>query len=213
MNNKSAAPGIGKDSKRDRIDKANSTVFIAVAIAAVIIVFCVVSIRFLWMQRQYNSRVIAEKTTSRDILTVNVESLENLAKQLPELNKNPISNESAILHALPPNYDYAGLVSSVNFLARESSVTLVGGIGEDQSPTAESTSSSPTSVDIPLAITVKGKPNNIKKFLETLERSTRPFRVTALDISGSNRELTAVITATTYYQPAVDLEVPTEEIR
>lgn len=205
--------GVKKDNKRDRINKANTTVFIAVAVASVVVVFCLVSIRFLWIQLQYNTRVINEKTISRDRLTANVSSLRNLAQQLPELEKNPLANESAILHALPPQYDYAGLVSSVNFLARESNVTLVGGIGDDQSTTTESSSSSPQPVEISTNITVKGRPANIKKFLETLERSTRIFKISSLDVTGSNNELTATITAATFYQPAVNLDVPTEEIR
>lgn len=210
---KQAAASAGQESKRSRIDKANSTVFIVVAIASVVVVVSLTSIRFLWNQRQYNSRVITEKTIARDRLFSNLTNLEALTKQLPELDKNIISDQRAILHALPPQYDYAGLVSSINFLARESSVVLSGSIGEDQSMTAERSSSNPQPVEIPIAITVKGRPSNVKGFLEILERSTRTFKVTSLEVTGSNNELIASINASTYYQPVANLDIQTEEIR
>lgn len=200
-------------SKRQQLAQANSTVFIAVAIAAVVVMFSLISTRFMWNKKSYNDRVITAKTKARNDVTTNVENLDKLSEQFPQLDSSASTNATTILHALPPVYDYAALTTSLNSLASASGVTFNGSTGEDTS--ADAVLSAPVSqpVEIPIAIQVTGNYEAIKKFMNSLERSIRPILVNNVTFSGSNNTLEAQIQATTYYQPARSFDVTKTEVR
>lgn len=200
-------------SRRDKIARANSTVFVAVAVSSVLVVFSLVSARFLWNQKKYNDRVISAKTEARDQLNTNLTNLDKLTGEFPELNNRVTNNADTILHALPPAYDYAGLASSVAFLARESGVQFSGSIGEDQSASAVASAPVSSPAEVPLTLSVEGSYSSVRSFVRNLERSIRPFTVTAVEFSGTNSNLTATVTATTYYQPARSLDIEKESLQ
>ena len=75
-------------SKREQVVKAGSTVLIVVAVSSVIVMFSVMSMRFLWQQKSYNSRVIKTKTEARDQLTTNLKNIDKLSQQFGELNSS-----------------------------------------------------------------------------------------------------------------------------
>lgn len=193
-------------TKRDKITKAGSTVFVAVAIAAVILAVTAVTMRFLWQRKTYNDRAISAKTEARDKLQTNASNIDSLLEQFPELDSsNP--NSKTILHALPPVYDYPALVTSLDYLAQLSGVQLSGGAGADNSASAVRQSDVSTPLEIPLQLEVTGSYAAVEKFIQNLERSIRPVVITSLSYSGTNDDLTATIQATTYYQPVRSLEV------
>jgi Tfp pilus assembly protein PilO len=200
MNNKAA-------SKRQKILKANSTVFIVVAIAAVIVSFSLVSMRFLWSQKSYNDRVIQKKSEARDQVGANVANLGKLAEQYPDLNSSASTNSTTILHALPPTYDYASLASSIESLAQRSGVSFTGAIGQDDSANAVTSATVSKPIEIPLSLQVSGSYGAINKFIKNVELSIRPISITDVTYSGTNDSLRATVQATTYYQPTRSLDV------
>ena len=210
MNQNAIKPAV---SRREKITKANSAVFVATAVAAVIVVFSMISLRFLWEQKSYNDRVIKAKTSARNTLKDNLESLDKLSSQFPALENSSTTNTSTILHALPPSYDYTALATSIDSLAQQSGVTLSGGLGDDLSASAIATSSVSSPQEIPLGMQVTGTYPNIVKFIQNLERSIRPIVVSSVSYSGTDAGLTVRLTATTYYQPARSLDVMKEQIR
>ena len=199
--------------KRAKIDRANSTVFIAVTISAVIVMFSLISVRFLWQKKSYNDRVIGAKTKARADIENNISSLDQLATQFPDLQKRATNNDKTILHALPPTYDYAALVTSMEFLADQSGVKLDSGVGTDQSVSALKEQNTSQPQEITLSLSVSGSYEAINRYIENLEKSIRPIIVKSVDFSGSNSELKATLQAKTYYQPARSLEVTLEEVR
>lgn len=199
-------------SKRTKIMQASSTMFVAVAVAAVVVAFSLVSLRFLWQKKSYNDRVISAKTKARNQVEQNVTNLDKLSQLYPDLNSGSI-NSTTILHALPPTYDYAALASTVEALARRSGVSFSGAIGEDASDNAVASAATSTPVEIPLTIQVTGNYDAIKKFLGNLEKSIRPVNVATVTYSGTNSTLRATITASTYYQPVRDLEPGKETVQ
>lgn len=194
-------------TKRDQVKKAGSTVFIVVAFSAVIVMFSLISMRFLWEKKSYNDRVITAKTKARNEVTQNLENLDKLAEQYPQLNSSASTNSKTILHALPPTYDYAALASSIDYLATSSGVQSNTSIGEDMS--ASAVNSSPTSqpVELPISMQVSGNYDTIKQYILNLERSIRPITINSVTFNGANSSLQATIQATTYYQPARSLDV------
>lgn len=194
-------------SKREQVKKASSTVFIVVAVSAAITMFSLVSMRFLWQQKSYNSRIIQAKTQARDDLSANIENIEKLSKQFGELNTSETTNSKTILHALPPTYDYAALASSVDAIAIMSGVRSNTNIGEDTSESALSFATVSKPVEIPLTLDVTGSYDAIRVYIENLERSIRPIHVQSVTYSGTNSEVQAIIQGNTYYQPARSLDV------
>ena len=199
--------------KREKISQANSTVFIAVAIAAVVTMFSLMSLRFLWMKTAYNDRVISAKQTARSAIESNLQSLDSLNSQFPELKDRASNNSKTILHALPPSYDYAALVTSMEYLAKTSGVRLVGGVGQDLSASVIKEQSTSQPQEIPLNISVEGSYEGIVRYIEALERNIRPIIVTNISLNGNNTSLQATLQAKTYYQPARTLDVANEEVQ
>jgi Tfp pilus assembly protein PilO len=200
-------------SRRDKITKAGSTVFIAVAVAAVIVMFSIMAARFLWEKKSYNDRVITAKTKARNDINTNLENIDKLTEQFSALDQSATTNSKVILHALPPNYDYAALLTSMEFLAQKSGVVFTGSIGTDTSASAVLESNESKPQEIPLTLSVKGSYDNIVTYVRNLEYSIRPIHLDVLNVRGSTGSLTASITARTYYQPARNLDVTRSAIQ
>lgn len=207
---------MGKDkieSKRAQVDKANSMVFVAVAIASVVVVFSAVMMKFLWDKQAFNSKVIAAKTEARDQLQQNSDNISKLEEQYKDLNDAENSDATTILHALPPQYDYAALASSIEALAQASGVSSDTDIGEDMSESAIDFLPESTPQEIPIKMNVSGDYDSIKRYMTNIERSIRPIKVSVADFSYQNGKITASITGVTYYQPARSLDVNTRSIQ
>ncbi len=200
-------------SKREQLERASSTVFIAVAVGAVIVMFSLISTRFMWNKKSYNDRVITAKTKARDTVNTNLTNIDKLSDQFPALESSATTNATTILHALPPLYDYAALTASLNSIAVTSGVKLSGGVGEDAS--ADALTSAPVSqpLEIPIVLQVSGNYEAIKKFMANLEKSIRPIQVSTVSFSGNNETLEAQISGVTYYQPARSFDVTKTEVR
>lgn len=200
-------------TKREKINQANSTVFIAVALASVVVMFSAISIKFLLTRMGYNSRVISAKSQARDQIHDNVQNLDALTEQFAQLDTSATTNSKILLHALPPSYDYPALATFVESLAQQSGVSAPGSVGQDISASALSSAITSSPVEIPLSIEVNGSYDSIAQFIKNTELSIRPILISNVEYSGTNTQMKAVITATTYYQPARDLGVGKKEVQ
>lgn len=202
-----------KETKREKINRANSTVFVAVAVAAVVVMASLIAMKFLWTQLSYNSRVISAKVVARDQIADNNDSVDSLSKEFIDLESSASTNSKVILHALPPSYDYPGLATYIESLAQTSGVTFPGSVGQDISESAITSSVVSEPQEIPLSIEVNGTYDSIVQFIKNTELSIRPIHITNVEYSGTSERLKAVITATTYYQPTRDLGVGKMEVQ
>lgn len=201
------SPKVKLATRREQVKKAGSVVFIVVAISSVIVMFSLISMRFLWEKKSYNSRVITAKTKARDDIQSNLENLNKLSEQFPQLENSAATNSTTILHALPPVYDYAALASSIDYLASLSGVQSNTSIGEDISASAVSSATSSQPVELPLTLQVNGSYDAVQRYISNLERSIRPVNITNVSYSGSSSALQVSLQAITYYQPARSLDV------
>lgn len=209
-------------TKHLQIQKASSTVFLAVAMAAVVVSFCLVFMNILWGTWQFNSRVHTAQEGVRDTLENNLKiapdleqsfsNLEISAAIIPDQGPDK-SNSEIILDALPSKFDYPALVSSIDNLAKETSVKLISFSGNDVGEDAQESSNNPSPVEIPFIMNVEGEYDAVKKFLRGIETSIRPFEVLSLNMQGSDQNLRVTVDAVTYYQPAFSLETGTEVIQ
>jgi Tfp pilus assembly protein PilO len=198
--------------KRQAIDKAKSTVFVTMVVAAIIVSFSLVTINFLWDLRGYNQRVISEKERARDTLQQNVENAKTLQENFALLEQGDVTSQD-VLDALPSKYDFAALVTSIDSLAKRSGMVLDSFSGDDLSAEAVQSATQPEPVAMPFIISVQGSYEDLQRFLETLDRSIRPIRVEAVEISGTDDLINADITLSTFYQPQASLEAETKVVQ
>lgn len=133
-------------TKRIMIDKANSTIVMAVGIAAFLTAFSLVSARSLFAKHSYQRKVIAAQEKSLKQLEQNVESVKTLKEQYAafvERQENVIKGSSTgsgdrdgdnariILDALPSKYDYPALASSLEKILMDRNYVIEGIEGID----------------------------------------------------------------------------------
>lgn len=221
---------IAPASKRGQIDKANSKVVTWAAVAAFVVIFCAVAGKELISQATYQNRIINAKKDAVKQLKEDISSAESLKASYTEFDgadKNVLggqakgngpldgSNTKIVLDALPSNYDFPALATSLEKLIVANNLTIVGISGTDDEVTQaqNQTSASPTPVAIPFQVTVSGDYSKIQSLMSTFYSSIRPIQIQSLTLSGDQSALTMNVTAQTYYQPAKSLKITTKVVK
>lgn len=216
-------------TKRLMISKANSTMVVVTAVAAFVTAFSLVTSRALLSQRSFQSRVIAEKEAAADQLVQNlaaVDSLQQAYQAFVSAPQNAIGgspdgeadndgdNAKIVLDALPSKYDFPALASSLEKILVERNFAIDSITGTDDAIAQAGNLSSPVPepIEIPFEVAVTSNYDSLKALTQVLERSIRPFSITALSFSGSDADVQLTITAKTYYQPEKNLTITTKEI-
>lgn len=212
-----------QSQKQQLIDKANARIVISVSIAVFIVVFCLFAVRALISQGLYHNRVIGEKRDALSQLERNSASLSELEETYISFTTEPINviggnpegdgpqdgnNATIVLDALPAEYDFPALSSSIEKLLVEGGYPIQSLNGEDQLG-ADGGGSGPS----PISYTVGTETSldGARTLLDTLERSIRPFYIQSLTLEGSNQTLSVTLQLETFYQPGTGLEV-TEKV-
>ena len=197
--------------KRQAISKAKSTVLATVVVASIIISFAIVAMNFLWNLRGYNTRVLGQKQQAKETLMQNVTNAETLKQQFEIFEQGDIKSQD-VLDALPSKYDFAAVITSIDVLAKRSGMSLDGFVGVDESDDAPQAQVDPQPIEISFVVTVVGRYDDLKKFVDNLDRSIRPMKVNSILISGNDNNIKAEISITTYYQPQADINVEKKKV-
>ncbi len=199
-------------TKRQLIKKSGSTVVLAMAVAAIVVAFSLVTINFLWDLSQHNSRVIGEKSAASKILKQNVENIVPLQNNFTVLEAGETTS-ATILDALPSKYDFPALATSMESLVKRSGLTLDSFSGDDEEDGAVQTQTEPVPIEIPFVLSVSGSYANMEKFITNMEVTIRPMKIVRMELKGTDDSaMKATISVVTYYQPATSLEVETRSI-
>lgn len=222
-----AKPFGHKSEKHEKLDKENTKIVAAVGGAAFIVVFSLFAIQALISQSLYQNRVISEKKTALRQLRDNKTAVEELRGSYTAFvneEENVIggsrdgdgpadgNNAKIVLDALPSEYDYPGLASSIEKILVDGgyNIEAVGGT-ED---TALAGSTDPTiPVEIPYPFSVNATPKATQELLETLEKSIRPFYIDSLTIRSSQAGLRTNVGLRTFYQPGVVYELDSKVVK
>lgn len=216
--------------KRVQINKANTTMVIAIALAAFALTFTLVAGKALLNKRAYQSRVIAGKEKAVKQLEANIKASNSLSdsyKVFVSSNENVIAgnpkgtgdrdgdNAKIILDALPSQYDFPALTSSLEKILTNNGFKIKSITGSDDEIAQQKApeSSAPQVVPIPFQISVETNLAGAKSLLTILERSIRPMKVQQVSMTGSNNTLQLVIDGETYYQPAKTVNIETEDVK
>jgi len=220
--------GVGS-IKHAIIERTNTFIVVVVSVTVFVVVFCAFATRSLVSQSLFQQRVISEKKKALTVLEDNkraAESLKTRYEIFATASENvlggdpngagPIDgdNPRIVLDALPSEYDYPALSSSIEKLLEDGSYTIdqVGGT-EDESLniSQEDTLAEVSPVELPYPLSFTASADATLEFFQTLENSIRPMRVNLINISVNESDLTTSINLSTYYQPATGLVVTEKE--
>lgn len=217
-------------AKRIAIDKANTSVVIAVGLATFIVVFSLIASKALLAQRSYQAKVIDKKETALKQLKSNVKESEKLMVAYQEFNGattnalggNPKGggdrdgeNPRIVLDALPSKYDFPALATSINKLVTGNgfSIESIAGVDDEVNQAVNENSETPIPVEMPFSIDSTIGSSDGKRFMELFERSIRPIQVQKISIIGQPDKLKITVNGKTYYQPGKNLNIKNEAVK
>lgn len=216
-------------SKRLKIDQANSSIMIIIAVASVLTIFALVSSKSLLSQAAYQRRVLNAKRDTIKQLKANIDNVDKLISQYkvfesqdPNLlggsrtGQGPTdgNNSRIVLDALPSTYDFPALTSSIEKILSNQQINTRSISGTDnEASNNETVSGNPQPVAMNLAIDSDSDYNGVKTLINDLERSIRPFDIINMSLSGTESSMNISISVNTYYQPAKILSITQKEIK
>jgi hypothetical protein len=214
-------------SKHVAISKTNAQTVAAVGIASFITIFCLVATKTLYSQYQYQGRVIKASNTADTQLQANISAYNSLLSSYTNFDNTSknvlgqpvtgVSNDThVILDALPSEYDFPGLTSTVENILNANGVDVTGVTGTDAQTSTQPASSgqSPTPITIPFGFTVsKASYGSIQQLIQTFQQSIRPFPMDTIAINVGQDGMTMVVAAHSYYQPTSSLSITQETIK
>ena len=215
--------------KQIKIDKASATIVIVTSVAAFVIIFSLTASKVLVGQLSYQNRVTAAKQVALNQLKTDVLAEKQLVGSYkgfidPPQNiiggsstgtqVNDGNNAQIILDALPSQYDFPALTSSVQAVLNRESVNIdsISGI-DNQIQQQTQTVGSTAPVAMPITFLVDGTYQNIQNVVNDFQNSIRPFQMQTMIISGDQSDITLNIAAQTYYQPAKQFTITNEMIQ
>jgi len=215
--------------KHLQINKTNNFVLMVVAITSIVTVFSLVSIKELLSQSSYHKKVLSEKRKAVSQLKTNLDAVKGLMTQydvFAQGNPNLIGgqggpgspegdNAKIVLDALPSQYDFPALISSLEKIVKNVNVApqSISGTDQDQGSDTVVSSGTPSSISMPFSVEVLSSYAGTLALVSDFERSIRPIDITSLELSGSADNMHMTLQATTYYQPAVKFDVGQKEVR
>lgn len=211
-------------TKRSLISKANQTMVTATGIAAFLVVFALVASNTLFSQMLYQNRVISAKKTAKSQLTSDLSARDSLVSSYktfvsPTTNliggsSSSSDNAQLVLDALPGQYDFPALATTLEKLLTADNLQILSITGTDQELTQQNTSgTSSAPIPMPFQFEVSGSYQSIQSMIASFESSIRPFQIQTIQLAGTESAMTATITAETYYQPSVSLNITSEVVK
>lgn len=218
-------------TKRVAISKANAQTVAFVAGACFISIFCLFAAKSVWDHNMYQAKVISAKSKARNQLSKNIDAYESLKQSYDDFDSksnnaiggvkdgagdNDGPNSKIILDALPSQYDFPALTSSIEKIMSDRGLTVGSITGTDDQVNQQNnlSSSSPKEVQIPFSFTINNASyESVQKMVGALQQSIRPIVIDTLNISGGNNNMTVTVTAHTFFQPAKNLNVTTKVVK
>lgn len=216
-------------AKRLAIDKANSTVLVAIGIACFVVVLCSVAGKSLIDQMRYQSKVIGQKEKTLTLSKKNEKSAEQLKTSYQEFasaRENVLGGNSSgtadkdgdnariILDALPSKYDFPALTTSLEKLLGGNGfkIDTITGTDDEIAQSASESGNSTAVVEMPFTVGVTTSTSNTKQLLSLFEKSIRPMQISKLSLKGQSDGVKVSIDGKTYFQPQKKFNVKVEKV-
>jgi hypothetical protein len=210
--------------KKLQIDKATRNMVIAASIASFITIFCLIAGRSLVTLLNYQNKVITARQSALNQLNTDISAAKQLTSSYNNFNSTAINllgapstgntgnngnNAKIVLDALPSQYDFPALATSLQALLsiQGVSVTSIGGNDDSANNQSSAGSSSSAPVAIPFSFTVSGPYQNVQNLLVATQNSIRPIQIQSLSITGDQSNLILSASAQTFYQPPTKFNI------
>lgn len=221
-----STPGL---RKRQQIKQANKTMFIWIAGVSVVIGFSVVLALFLMQKILFDEKVIIEKNKTVSVLEKNLKNVAALKEEIAVMNTNQDLrstrlNESdppiqSVLDALPADANSTALASSLQtkllsgvpgIVVETINVEPVSGLetaGTDASSGAGANTGT-NQINYTFSVSTDlGNDKALRQVLERLEKSIRPFNITAIDVEVQGKRVVMTVKGVSYYEPAKTIQL------
>ena len=216
---------IGGLKKRQQIDKSNKMMFIWITGVSVVVGFSLVLVLFLAQRILYGERVLTEKQETATTLTDNLKVVTELQNNVRLLNTNENlksvrldAEDSAvqvILDALPADANSTAMASSLQtrLLSGVSGVSIesISIDAVDDAEDGSGDSSEAVGIGFSFTISTEKNQDGLRKILQRIERSIRPFTIDTFTIEGQNGQVTMTANGRGFYLPAQQVKL-TEEV-
>jgi len=217
-------------TRRVAITKASKQMVIVSSIASFITIFCIVSLNYLNGLESYQSRVLTADNKANNTLKSDVASSHSLINDYKKFvnqptnliggnssingNGNGGNNATIVLDALPSQYDFPALTTSIAKLLTNENVNITSIGGTDQSSSVSNAPlANPTPQEIPFTFSIDNASyTTVQALLVELEHSTLPMQIDSINITGSDTNMTVSVSAQTYFQPAKKFTITKETI-
>lgn len=214
-------------TKRTMITQANKKILIMTSVAAFLVVFSLVAAKTLIGQIAYQNGVISKEKQAQTQLETDLNARTSLTNAYQAFTNTPQnvlggnpsgtgsqdgSNTKIVLDALPSTYDFPALATTLEALIKSQNLQInnITGTDEELSQSTQQTAS-PAPVSMPFQLTVSGSYQGVQNLINIMEASIRPMQIQTLNLSGSESNMTATISAQTYYQPEKVFSITQQE--
>lgn len=209
--------------KRQQIGAANRMVFVWVIIASVVIGVAVVLAQFMMRQLLFNNKILGELNTTNSNITKSISSYDGLKTEVTKLfadnNLNVLKKGAdstalqVVIDALPTEKNQVALATSMQSeILGPAGVSIMSFSIVDTTGSAAATTSSATAVttgaqSFDFSFTISGTYAQVQQALKNIERSIRPVTILTIDTKGTDAQMRTSVTARTYYQPAITVQL------
>ena len=218
-------------TKKIAISKANAQMVGFIAAACFVSIFCLFASKAVWDANFYRAKVVSKKQKAHDQLEKNIQNYDSLKGSYDDFNNrdpnaiggsknggndNDGTNSKLILDALPSTYDFPALASSIEKIITDRGLKVSGITGTDDQVNQESneSSSSPSPVPIPFSFSVdNANYASLQQVITALQLSIRPIVIDTVNISGGGNQMTATVSAHTYYQPSKNIKIKMKDVQ
>jgi hypothetical protein len=223
--------GLEITTKRLAISKANAQIVGGVAVASFITVFCLVAAKAVYSQNQYQARVTDAKEKAHSQLQKNLRAFDGLNSAYKGFDSTAVNviggtrdgagdndgpNSKIIVDALPSNYDFPALTSSLEKILADNGLKggSISGTDDELNQQNNAFSANPSPVEMPFTLSLNNANyDSVKNLISKLQQSIRPIQIDTLNMSGGTSSMTVSITAHTYYQPGKSLTITKKVVK
>lgn len=179
----------------------------AILVSVLSVVLALVIGRMLVDSLMLNARVIGKKSAASQQMNANYDALKGLEDDYNSLG----ATRETVATALPTRPDLPVLWAMLENIATTSGMTT-NSVNSTATTDVDAPAGGPVQ-QLPITVSVQGSYTALQEYLKNIERSTRPLRVTNINLSGTNNAVQATLTITTYYQGAAKLDASSEVVQ
>lgn len=207
MATKSTVKKVSKKQEFANNLSTSNLIAVSILISILSIVLALIIGRMLVSSLMLNARVIGKKTTASKQINTNYDNLKGLQSSYNGLG----SLRETASNALPTRPELPLLWAMMENIGNSSGVSTTS-VTSVVTSDVDAPAGGPVQ-QLPITVSVQGSYAAIQTYLQNIELSTRPLRVSNVTLSGTNNNVQANLLITTYYQGPANLTVGSEVVR